>query len=102
MFGSGEYHRNAQKRMAKTRSSNPAGRLRSMRERRGLTLRDVHSLSLQLAERFGEPAFVIPPSRLHEFETTQIVPSVHRLCTLARVYKCSLKQILSLYDLPPR
>jgi hypothetical protein len=62
----------------------------------------VHEFSLELARRFGQTAFVIPPSRLHEFEKKNIVPSIHRVCTLARVYNCSLQKILKLYGLPPQ
>ena len=61
--------------MRKTQGKMPGDRLRSLRQQRGLTLRDVHEFSLELARRFGQTAFVIPPSRLHEFEKKNIVPS---------------------------
>src|SRR5439155_16940546 len=86
----------------KTQEQTPGDRLHSLRQQRGLTLRDVHEFSLELARRFGETAFVIPPSRLHEFEKKNIVPSIQRVCTLTRVYNCSLQKILKLYGLPPR
>jgi transcriptional regulator with XRE-family HTH domain len=88
--------------MKKTQEQTPGDRLRSLRQQRGLTLRDVHEFSLELARRFGQTAFVIPPSRLHEFEKKNIVPSIHRVCTLARVYNCSPQKILKLYGLPPQ
>ena len=80
----------------------PGDHLRALRKQRGLTLRDVYHSSLEIAKEFREPAFVIPPSRLHDIETRAIVPSIHRLYTLARLYKCSLEKILSLYGIPPR
>ncbi len=86
----------------KTQRHTPGDRFRSLRQQRGFTLRDVHKFSLELARTSGQTAFVIPPSRLHEFETKNIVPSIHRLCTLARVYRCSLQRILTFYGLPPR
>ncbi len=88
--------------MRKTQGETAGDRLRSLRQQRGLTLRDVHEFSLGLASRFGQTAFVIPPSRLHEFEKKNVVPSIHRVCTLARVYNCSLQKILKLYGLPPQ
>ncbi|HZQ18916.1 MAG TPA: helix-turn-helix transcriptional regulator [Terriglobales bacterium] len=88
--------------MRKAQGQMPGDRLRSLRQQRRLTLRDVHEFSLELARRFGQTAFVIPPSRLHEFEKKNIVPSIHRICTLARVYNCSLQKILKLYGLPPQ
>src|SRR5438128_12632648 len=88
--------------MRKTQGQTPGDRLRALREQRGLTLRDVHRFSLELARRFGHTAFVIPPSRLDEFEKTNIVPSIHRVCTVARVYRCTLPKILKLYALHPQ
>src|SRR6266480_2333070 len=88
--------------MRKTQGQTPGDRLSSLRQQRGLTLRDVHKFSLELARRFGQTAFVIPPSRLHEFEKKDIVPSIYRVCTLARVYSCSLQKLLKLYGLPPQ
>ena len=100
-----EYHmkpRVPHESMTKTQRQTPGDGLRSLRQQRGLTLRDVHKFSLDLARTSQQPGCVIPPSRLHEFETKNIVPSIHRLCTLARVYSCSLQRILKLYGLPPR
>ena len=67
--------------MSKARVPNPGEHLRALRERRGLTMRDVHNSSLEIAKELGEPAFAIPPSRLHDIETKKIVPSIHRLYT---------------------
>jgi len=80
----------------------PGDRLRTLRKQRGLTLRAVYGSSLEIAKEFREPAFVIPPSRLHDIETRAIVPSIHRLYTLARIYKCGLGKVLSLYGIPTR
>jgi transcriptional regulator with XRE-family HTH domain len=78
----------------------PGDHLRALRKRRGLTLRAVYNSSLEIAKEFREPAFVIPPSRLHDIETRTSVPSIHRLYTLARLYKCGLGKVLSLYGIP--
>jgi len=40
--------------------------------------------------------------RLHDIEMKKITPSVHRLYTLARVYKGRLNELLSWYGIPPR
>jgi hypothetical protein len=39
---------------------------------------------------------------LHDIETKKITPSIHRLYTLARLYKCSLNELLSWYGVPSR
>jgi transcriptional regulator with XRE-family HTH domain len=82
-------------------SPRPGGLLRSLRKQRGFTLRDVHVASIRLARRFKQPAFQIPPSRLHEIEVKEVVPSVYRMYTLACVYRCSIRKLLSWYNIPP-
>src|SRR5207245_10612608 len=72
-------------------------KLRASRERLGLTMRDVESASMRLAARHGNDEFVINPSRLSDIETKGLVPSVYRLYTLAIVYRCDLREILSWY-----
>ena len=59
--------------------TNPGKRLRVLRQQRGLTLRDVHAASLRLSRKARQHAFVILPSRLHEFEAKEVVPSIHGL-----------------------
>jgi hypothetical protein len=78
----------------------PGQHLRARRLSLGLTLRDVHMASLSLARELRKPAFVLPPSRLHEIETKKMTPSVHRLYTLA--YRCRLNELLSWFGIPPR
>jgi transcriptional regulator with XRE-family HTH domain len=75
-------------------------RLRTRRLSLGLTLRDVYVASLSLARELRNPAFVLPLSRLHEIETKKITPSVYRLYTLSRVYRCRLNELLSWYGIP--
>ncbi len=82
--------------------SKPGQHLRTRRLSLGLTLRDVHVASLSLARELRKPAFVIPPSRLHDIEMKKMTPSIHRLYTLARVYRCRLNELLWWYGIPPR
>jgi hypothetical protein len=39
---------------------------------------------------------VIPPSRLHDIESKNKIPSIHRWYALALIYGRTLKEILSL------
>jgi hypothetical protein len=82
-------------------SLKPGEHLRALRQRLGLTLRDVYKASLEIALERQERGFVIPASRLHDFETKNIAPSIYRLYTLARVYDRKLAKILSWYGIPP-
>ena len=72
-------------------------RLRVVREALGYTMRDVESGSLQVARRLGNDEFAIPPSRLSDIETKGVVPSIFRLYTLAAIYRCDYRELLSWY-----
>src|SRR5207249_7845089 len=74
--------------MAKRRGkqANPGAELRAIRQQLGWSLREVHAASVALAKKSRQPAFVIPPSRLHDIERNNKIPSIHRLYSLARIY----------------
>jgi len=66
----------------------PGGQnLRVLREQLGLTMRDVETATLRIADKHGNEEFSIPPSRLSDIETKGLVPSVFRLYSLAIVYR---------------
>ena len=50
----------------------PGDKLRSLRERLGLTLRDVEAASSRIAENHQNPDYTIPISRLSDIETKSI------------------------------
>ena len=50
--------------------------LRKIRDRLGLTMRDVENASVSIAQRHGSEEYLIPPSRLSDIETKGVVPSV--------------------------
>ena len=60
----------------------PAGKsLRTLREKLGLTMRDVENSSARIADRYRNEEFSIPPSRLSDIETKGILaehlPPIH-------------------------
>ena len=71
--------------------------LRGLRERLGLTMREVESASIRIAEKHGNDEFTVSPSRLSDIETKGLVPSIFRLYTLAIVYRSDLREILAWY-----
>jgi hypothetical protein len=73
--------------------------LRGVRERLGLTMREVESASVRIAERHGNDEFEICPSRLSDIETKGLVPSVFRLYSLSIIYHCDLREILAWYGI---
>ncbi len=73
--------------------------LRALRERLGLTMREVESASLRIAERHTNDEFAVSPSRLSDIETKGSVPSLFRLYSLAVIYRCDVREILSWYGI---
>lgn len=71
--------------------------LRILRERLGLTMRDVETASANIAARHKSDEFAIPPSRLSDIETKGVVPSIYRLYSLAVIYRRDARDILTLY-----
>jgi transcriptional regulator with XRE-family HTH domain len=81
-------------------SYSPGFRLRQIRERLGLTYRDVQRASLALARLHTRPQFAVHISRLADIENGGVVPSLHKLYALAVVYHLNLLEILRWYDIP--
>jgi transcriptional regulator with XRE-family HTH domain len=71
--------------------------LRGLRERLGLTMREVESASIRIADRHGNDEFTVSPSRLSDIETKGLVPSIFRLYSLAIIYRSDLREILAWY-----
>ena len=82
------------------RQANSGAKLRAIRQQLGLSLREVHAVSVALAKKRRQPAFVIPPSRLHDIESKNKIPSIHRLYALALIYGRTLNELVSLYGIP--
>ena len=72
--------------------------LRILREKLGLTMRDVESASERIAKGRKNEEYLIPISRLSDFETKGVIPSIYRLYSLAAIYRCNLGMILSYYE----
>jgi transcriptional regulator with XRE-family HTH domain len=75
-------------------------RLRQARERLGLTYRDVERASYELASRRGRPEFILHISRLADIENRGVVPGLHKLYTLAALYRLNPCEVLHWYDIP--
>ena len=73
--------------------------LRAIRERLGLTMRDVEGASARVAQRHGNEEFLIGPSRLSDIETKGIIPSIYRIYSLSVIYRRDLYEILGWYGI---
>lgn len=73
--------------------------LRKIRDRLGLTMRDVENASVLIARKHGSEEYLIPPSRLSDIETKGVVPSVYRFFSLAAIYRRPIKTLFRLYGI---
>lgn len=78
----------------------PGLRLRQTREALGLTYRDVERASYQIAVNRGRSDFILHISRLADIENRGVVPSLHKLYSLAAILHLDPLEISSWYDVP--
>jgi transcriptional regulator with XRE-family HTH domain len=76
---------------------NPGHQLRRLRERLGMTLRDVEAASAAIAAKYENPNYLVSLSRLCEIESKDTLPSIYRLYSLAAVYRRDISEIFSYY-----
>jgi transcriptional regulator with XRE-family HTH domain len=80
----------------------PGLRLRQTREALGLTYRDVEKASYQIAVNRGRPDFILHISRLADIENRNVVPSLHKLYSLATILHLDPLEISGWYEAPFR
>jgi transcriptional regulator with XRE-family HTH domain len=71
--------------------------LRILREKLGLTMRDIETASERIAKKHANEEYLIPISRLSDFETKGVIPSIYRLYSLAIIFRRQLRELLSWY-----
>lgn len=71
--------------------------LRGLREKLGLTMRDIETASDEIARRRDNEEYSIPISRLSDFETKGVIPSIYRLYSMAVIYRKDFREILASY-----
>ena len=80
----------------------PGLRLRQARESLGLTYREVEQASYELAAKRGRPDFILHISRLADIENRNVVPSLHKLYSLATILHLDPMEISNWYEAPFR
>ena len=78
---------------------NGGQRLRMLRETLGYRMREVELASDQIARRFKNEEYAIPPSRLSDIETKGMVPTIFRFYSFAAIYRREYRELLSFYGL---
>src|SRR5437879_2447878 len=72
-------------------------KLKRVRDRLSLTIRDVEEASRKIANRHKNDEYVVGLSRLSEIENKGTVPTVYRLYSLCAIYRLDLVDVLEWY-----
>lgn len=72
-------------------------KLKQVRERLGLTYRDVKEFSSRIAEVRGSEEFTIDLSRLADIENKKTLPSLYRLYSLCTIYRLEMAEVMGWY-----
>ena len=70
-----------------------------MREKLGLTMRDVHRLSKQVAKSLRNRDYIVSLSRLSDIEAKGRTPNLYRLHALSLVYDYKVEKLLKFYGI---
>src|ERR1035441_9443564 len=74
-------------------------RLKQIRERFGLTLRQVEEASLEIADAERNSEHVVSTARLNQIENDGSLPSIYKFYSLAVIYRLSIDEMMGLYGI---
>ena len=77
-------------------------KLRRVRERLNLRVRDVEEASLKIAEFHHNDEFTVLINRLSEIENRGLVPSLYKLYSLCAIYRLDFHEVMDWYDVSLR
>ena len=78
----------------------PGARLKRTRMDRGLTCREVESLSRFLADQYDDDRYIVRISVLSRIENEGGAPNIFHLHSLCVIYSVEMRTILHWYGLP--
>ena len=82
-----------------TLSEQAGFRLKQIRERLGLTLRQVEEASLEIADAERSSEYVVSTARLNQIENDGSLPSIYKFYALAVIYRLSIEEMMGLYGI---
>lgn len=86
--------------LAKHHTMEDAGqKLRRVRERLNLRVRDVEQASLKIAEKYHNDEFAVLINRISEIENRGLVPTLYKLYSLCAIYRLDLQEVLEWYGI---
>jgi len=75
----------------------PGPNLRTLREKLGLTMRDVEAASERIVRKHDNQNYLITTDGLSDIETKGVTPGIHHLYSLAIIYRLEFNEILNWY-----
>ncbi len=77
----------------------PGQKLRRIRERLNLRVRDVEQASLKIADKYHNDDFAVLINRVSEIENRNLVPTIHKLYSLCAIYRLDFQEVLEWYGI---
>ena len=74
-------------------------RLRRVRERLNLRVRDVEQASLRIADKYRNDEFAVLINRISEIENRGLVPTLFKLYSLCAIYRLNFQEVLEWYGI---
>ena len=75
----------------------PGQKLRRIRERLNLRVRDVEQASLKIADKYHNDDFAVLINRISEIENRNLVPTIHKLYSLCAIYRLDFQEVIEWY-----
>src|SRR5277367_905664 len=77
----------------------PGQKLRRIRERLNLRVRDVELASLKIADKYHNDDFAVLINRVSEIENRNLVPTLHKMYSLCAIYRLDFQEVLEWYGI---
>src|SRR5271170_7234584 len=74
-------------------------KLRRIRERLNLRVRDVEQASLKIADKYHNDEFAVLINRVSEIENRGLVPTLFKLYSLCAIYRLDFLEVLEWYGI---
>lgn len=85
--------------MMRANAMTTAERLKEMRNRLGLSMREVDETSRRIAEAQGNSEYIISTAWLTQIENSDSTPSIYKLFTLSIIYRVRFTDLLNMYGI---
>ena len=100
MSESETHHSSREDALAKHHSmEDPGQKLRRVRERLNLRVREVEQASLKIADKYQNDEFAVLINRLSEIENRSLLPNVYKLYSLCAIYRLDYDEVLEWYGI---